>query len=179
MAQTKAMFPNPPAFPGRATPGPANRFSRDTSHEARITECTAVLFVMGAPCEEKSGAEGGGTKNRNPPPGPTRPLRSHGLPAHHWTRWDGFLVAHSGLPCRLFPTMACSLLPTIARHCPALLGKKIVPMSHSVHAPSAVLGGPQDDHRSPKLAAPSGLVLLLRTPNEPMLNMLRKGNVLY
>jgi len=168
---TQHIFPRPSGDSKESNPKPGQQ----VFHESRDTAFMALRCAV----RRKSGAEGGGTKNRNPPPGPLRPLRSHGLPAHHWTRWDGFLVAHSGLPCRLFPTMACSLLPTIARHCPALLGKKIVPMSHSVHAPSAVLGGPQDDHRSPKLAAPSGLVLLRRTPNEPMLNMLRKGNVLY
>ena len=35
--KTKARFTGPPAFPGRATPSPANGFSRITKHETRIT----------------------------------------------------------------------------------------------------------------------------------------------
>ena len=37
VAQTKARFTGPPGFAGRATPSPANSFSRITNHETRIT----------------------------------------------------------------------------------------------------------------------------------------------
>ena len=37
VGQTKARFAGPPEFAGRATPSPANGFSRNTRHETRIT----------------------------------------------------------------------------------------------------------------------------------------------
>ena len=67
--------------------------------------------------------------------------------------------------------LPCSRLRGIARYCAA---KKYCPGA-SVRAPSAVLGGPHDERRSPQLRSPSGLLPLRRTPKEPML---RKGNVL-
>ena len=78
---------------------------------------------------------------------------NHGLFSNH-----GFLSA----------SMPCSLLPTIARHCPALLGKKYCPAS--VSTPSAVLERPCGE-----ITPPSGRLGLRRRQNEAML---RKENVL-
>ena len=91
------MFTGPPAFPGRATPGPAHGFF--TNHESRITAFfrpglrsmkimvreMSLIRGLGAPAKEMS-------------------FRHH---------------------LALFKDLSCPLLPTIARHCPRLPAKKM------------------------------------------------------
>ena len=93
-----------------------------------------------------------GTHNQKPPP-------SHCSPAHFCPELPGFLAAQSLLAYPRFPGIA-----------------RLGGACASVRAPSAVLGRPHDERRSPQILSASGLLPLRRTPNEPML---RKENVLY
>ena len=65
-------FPVPPATSRRATPSPANGFSRITRHETRIMAFTAVRFDVGA----------NGSHNQQPLPGPPHLSRNHCFPVH-------------------------------------------------------------------------------------------------
>ena len=77
-------FPAPPATPRRATPSPANGFSRITDHETRITKHgTRLFFAVGAQ----------GTHNQTPPPGPPRTPPGRCFPARCGAAWGGYGAA--------------------------------------------------------------------------------------
>ncbi len=73
-------FPIPAATPRRATPSPANGFSRITKHETRL------FFAMGAQ----------GTHNQKPPPGQPRIPPGHCFPARCGAAWAA--MARHGRP---------------------------------------------------------------------------------
>ena len=86
-------FPVPPATPGRATPSPANRFSRITRHESRITAFSE--YGLYGRSVLRGCARGGVTRNRRPDHCPHRQV----------TVFQFTIVHH------------CSLLFAIVRHC--------------------------------------------------------------
>ena len=91
------MFTGPPAFPGRATPGPAHGFF--TNHESRNTAFFRPgLRSMKIMVREMSLIRGLGA-----------PAKEMSFPHH----------------LALFKDLSCPLLPTIARHCPLLPAKKM------------------------------------------------------
>ena len=89
----------------------------------------AVRFAVGA--QE--------SQHHKPPPGSPRPPPSHCFPARYFPP----LSAHF-----------CPLLPGIARNCPELLGKKILPLSK---CPRTVRRSRSASRRAPLAAAPVAL----------------------
>ena len=120
-------FPRPSGDSNESKRKPGQRVFHETRvtkhsfyvfHESRIKECTAALFVMGAPCEKK--AELKVAEPKTEIRRPDRRARCEATACLPTIGRDGtaFLLPIQGFPAGCFPlgpALFCPLLPGIAR----------------------------------------------------------------